>query len=144
MTSLVCIPTFINYLRQFKSTGVKRYIASITLVAIELLRAVPGADLLVNSLISVAGLFGATGTAHAALKETLGENRLATLASLLGIAILIASFIPEAAPYMPLLHQMAAIVGGASVVALSTKQQILKKLDADCQKDLVEAETKQE
>ncbi len=106
----------------FSSSGLKRLIASALCAVIEVLRSIPGTGEIVAVLEALAGVFGVTGLAHAAVAKTVSQKKLAGVASLIAILIIIAQYVPALQPYVPLLEKIAAILGSAGVgVAIAVK-----------------------
>ena len=98
-----------------KSTGLKRQIASLLLVLIELARSTPVLSGYVIVLEQLATLFGATGATHAAIAGTLDKHKVSSIASILAVLLGIGTFVPALTPYLPILQKIASLLGAVSL-----------------------------
>lgn len=99
-----------------KSQGLKRRIASLLAVVVELLQSVPGLEAYAAIVAQAAGALGVVGTGHAAAAKTLSKARLATLSSVISALLLLAPFVPQLAVAVPALQKIAALLGAAALV----------------------------
>ena len=106
-------------MRIMTSAGIKRQIAAVLAIILEVLRAIPGGNELVLALEGVAATVGLAGLGHAAAQNTLlARKRLAGLASLCMIMATVLKFFPDYAGFVMPLEQAAALFGAASLGAL--------------------------
>lgn len=99
----------------FSSLGLKRLIASLLSVIVEVLRVIPGTAEAVSAIEVVAGFFGITGITHAGVKGTLTKKKLATAAAAVSALIALSHVVPGLQPLVPYLEKIAAFLGAAAI-----------------------------
>lgn len=110
----------------FESLGLKRKIAAILAIIIEIAAVIPELAPIMPILQYIGALFGVTGIVHGTAAKTISKFKLSTLASLLTALAALSLYVPALAPYTDYLQKAAAIIGG---IVLGTTD-VSKKLEA--------------
>lgn len=109
--------SFASLLRSF---GLKRYVASGLAALIEVLRLVPGSEVVVAVLVKVNAALGFAAVGHASIAGTISTAKLAAASSALSLLIAIVPFVPALHAVAPLLGKIAALLGAAALGAKAT------------------------
>ena len=105
----------------FKSTGLKRYIASLLTIIIPIIAGIPALAWTVPYLQAAAGGVGIAGLANATAVGNLKGINTANITSALAIILATATQIPALAPYLWIIQAVAALFGVASVAGGKVK-----------------------
>lgn len=119
----------------FESLGVKRLVASLLSVIVEVLKAIPGAGEYITVVDMIAGFFGITGISHAAaIPGALTRKKLATASAAVATLTAVCLFIPPLAPFIPYLQKLAALFGAAALGAQAKQVEVQQKANINPQR----------
>ena len=105
---------FSNY---FKSTGVKRRIASLIAVMSGIAATTPSLAGAVPLLQWLAAAFGGVGVGHAVTEGTVGTAKAASWSSIFSVLLALTTQFPALAPFASLIQVLAMVFGAAGVVS---------------------------
>ncbi len=111
--------------------GFKRYVSAFLSLAIEVMRAFPGTAEAVMVTEQVAGAFGIAGIGHAGINNNLNKKILATSSSAVAFITLVIYWIPEAAPLIPYLQNLASLLAAAGFGALAATKANCNNVDEE-------------
>lgn len=97
------------------SDGLKRYLAAIIGMFLQVVGQVPALTPMVSVLNELNAALGLAGVAHSAAAGTIPGKVTSTLASVAVVLLGIAQLVPQFAPYVPILQTIVAIFGGATM-----------------------------
>jgi hypothetical protein len=103
------------------SNGIKRIVTAVLVTVIGILASFPQTAQYVGTIQDIAGILGLTAVAQATIVGTLDKKKLAGLVSLLTALIAVAAFVPQLAPYVPIMQKLLAFLAAAGVVTAVRK-----------------------
>lgn len=94
-----------------KSKGTKRVIASALASLAAILSFIPGTGQVLAIITAISSVLGGLGLGHAWLVETLGEKKLASVASAFAILVSVFQAVPQLQPYAEIVLVIAGALG---------------------------------
>jgi hypothetical protein len=107
----------------FGSFGLKRGVASLISIVLELANSIPELQPVIPVLTWIGAFFGITGVTHGAISSTLSQHTLTSIASALVTLQAIATQVPALQPYIGIIRTLSAVF---AAISLGAKAQGVK------------------
>lgn len=114
----------------FSSKGIKRLIVGYVSIILEVVRLIPGSDLLVLPLQHLLGFLGASAAVHATTAKTVSRQKLLFITSILSVLITLSYIFPWLAPYRETFEQLAALLAAGGVGATLQEKKDEQEYDS--------------